>query len=126
VNQHELPTSNRIGTPRPPIAIGRPEFDEACDALASADVPLKADRDQAWRDLSGWRVNYDTPLLYLAELVTAALCPLDCRPVTRGTGADSAVEMGVAAHHTSRQDRIAFLISARLHIFDATGGPTSR
>ncbi len=58
-----------------PIAIARPEFEQACEALAAAGVPLKADRDQAWRDFSGWRVNYDTPLLYLAELVTAPYAP---------------------------------------------------
>lgn len=67
-----------------PIAIARAEFDQACEALTAADVPLKADRDQAWRDFSGWRVNYDTPLLYLAELVTAPYAPwtADRSPVT--------------------------------------------
>lgn len=58
-----------------PIAITRPEFEQACNALAAAGVPLKDDRDRAWRDFSGWRVNYDTPLLYLAELVTAPYAP---------------------------------------------------
>ena len=69
-----------------PISISRPEFEQACDALAAAAVPLKADRDQAWRDFSGWRVNYDTPLLYLAELVTAPYAPwtADRSPVARG------------------------------------------
>lgn len=68
-----------------PIAITRPEFEEACRALAAAGVPLKADRNQAWRDFSGWRVNYDTPLLYLAELVTAPYAPwtADRSPVAR-------------------------------------------
>ncbi len=33
--------------------------------------PLKPDRDQAWRDFAGWRVNYDTVLLSLASMVTA-------------------------------------------------------
>lgn len=71
--------------PTDPIAITRHEFEQACDALASAGVPLKADRDQAWRDFSGWRVNYDTPLLYLAQLVTAPYAPwtADRSPVAR-------------------------------------------
>lgn len=65
--------------PRPkpddPISIRRQEFDEACDRLAEAGVELKPDRDQAWRDFSGWRVNYDEPLLALCSLVTAPYAP---------------------------------------------------
>jgi hypothetical protein len=38
-------------------------------------VPLNADRDQAWRDFAGWRVNYDTVLLALARLTMAAPAP---------------------------------------------------
>jgi hypothetical protein len=34
-------------------------------------VPLKADRDQAWRDWAGWRVNYDRVLVSLTQLVVA-------------------------------------------------------
>ena len=34
-----------------------------CDRMAAAGVPLVADRDQAWRDFAGWRVNYDRALL---------------------------------------------------------------
>ena len=36
---------------------------------------LKADRDQAWRDFVGWRVNYDQVLLALAALVMAPYAP---------------------------------------------------
>lgn len=57
--------------PDQPISITREEFDEACKELAAADVPLKADRDQAWQDFAGWRVNYDTVLLELADLMMA-------------------------------------------------------
>ena len=39
--------------------------------MAAAGVPLVADRDQAWRDFAGWRVNYDKPLVALAGLVMA-------------------------------------------------------
>ncbi len=51
--------------PRPtdPISIGRDEFDDACERLAAAGIPIRADRDQAWRDFAGWRVNYDQALL---------------------------------------------------------------
>jgi hypothetical protein len=61
--------------PDDPISIAREEFDAACDALAEAGVPLNADRDQAWRDFSGWRVNYDTVLLALAALTVAPYAP---------------------------------------------------
>lgn len=59
--------------PRPddPIAISRDEFDEACDQLAAAGVPLRRDLDQAWVDFAGWRVNYDGVLLALAALTDA-------------------------------------------------------
>ncbi len=59
--------------PRPddPISVTRQEFDFVCAALEAAGVPLKADRDQAWRDFAGWRVNYDTVLIALATLVFA-------------------------------------------------------
>jgi hypothetical protein len=57
--------------PDAPISIARTEFDAACDELAADGVPLKADRDQAWRDFAGWRVNYDAVLLRLAGLIMA-------------------------------------------------------
>lgn len=63
--------------PRPddPISISREEFDQVCERLTAAGVPLRADRDQAWRDFAGWRVNYDTVLLSLAELTMAPYAP---------------------------------------------------
>jgi hypothetical protein len=54
-----------------PITIGRDEFDAVHERLAAAGVPLKADRDQAWIDFAGWRVNYDTVLIALAGLTMA-------------------------------------------------------
>jgi len=38
-------------------------------------VPLVADRDQAWRDFAGWRVNYDAVLVGLCDLVMAPPAP---------------------------------------------------
>jgi hypothetical protein len=58
-----------------PISIARTEFDAACDQLAAGNVPLKDDRNQAWADFAGWRVNYDTVLLSLAGLVMAPYAP---------------------------------------------------
>jgi hypothetical protein len=63
--------------PRPtdPISITREEFDEVCDQLRDLGLPMKPDRDQAWRDFAGWRVNYDTALLALSGLLMAPYSP---------------------------------------------------
>ena len=45
------------------------------DQLAAGGVPVRADRDQAWRDFAGWRVNYDTVLVILAGFVMAPYAP---------------------------------------------------
>ena len=58
-----------------PISIAREEFEQACDALAEQGVPLVSDRDQAWRDFRGWRVNYDRVLIALCGLTMAPPAP---------------------------------------------------
>lgn len=62
---------NEDPNPTDPISVTRTEFDEVCDAWAELGVPLKPDRDQAWRDFAGWRVNYDSVLVGLAVLTMA-------------------------------------------------------
>ncbi|MDZ4764339.1 MAG: hypothetical protein SGI73_07270 [Chloroflexota bacterium] len=57
--------------PGDPISISRQEFDAAYNELVAQGVPVKADREQAWKDFAGWRVNYDVPLLALAALTMA-------------------------------------------------------
>ena len=61
--------------PSDPISISRAEFDAVLDHLEAEGVPIKSDRDQAWRDFVGWRVNYDTVLLALAEITVAPYAP---------------------------------------------------
>ncbi len=61
--------------PTDSISIQREEFDEVADELATAGIPLKANREQAWVDYKGWRVNYDVPLIALARLVMAPYAP---------------------------------------------------
>jgi hypothetical protein len=61
--------------PNDPITVTRGEFDSAYDRLAGAGVPLRPDRDEAWRNYAGWRVNYDTVLVALAELTMAPMAP---------------------------------------------------
>lgn len=62
---------NAAPKPEDPISISRDEFDAVCNMLAARGVPMQADREQAWRDFAGWRVNYDTVLLSLAALTLA-------------------------------------------------------
>jgi hypothetical protein len=61
--------------PTDQISITRDEYDDVLAQLAELGVPLKSDRDQAWRDFAGWRVNYDTVLLSLCGLLMAPLSP---------------------------------------------------
>lgn len=61
--------------PTDPISVTRAEFDEMLARLEQAGVPLRADRDGAWRDFSGWRVNYDTVLVALAAFTVAPPAP---------------------------------------------------
>jgi len=61
--------------PTDPISITRAEFDATWEQFTDAGMPLVADRDQAWRDYSGWRVNYDRPLVSLASFVDAPSIP---------------------------------------------------
>jgi hypothetical protein len=87
--------------PTDPISITREEFDEVLDHLDDVDTPLKEDRERAWRDFCGWRVNYDTVLLQLANLTMA--------PVARWTSDRSPVGHPPAVlrlrHRKERQAR---------------------
>jgi hypothetical protein len=62
---------NKNPRPDDPISVTREEFEAVYEWLAAAGLPLKPDLDQAWRDFSGWRVNYDEVLLILAGLTMA-------------------------------------------------------
>jgi hypothetical protein len=57
--------------PADSISISREEFEEVLDELARNAVPVKTDREKAWRDFAGWRVNYDSSLLAICRLVMA-------------------------------------------------------
>lgn len=61
--------------PSDPIAIQRDEFDAVLDVLASEGVAIVDDRDQAWRDFAGWRVNYESALLGLADMLRVPYAP---------------------------------------------------
>jgi hypothetical protein len=61
--------------PDDPISIAREEFDEVYEHLGGRGLPVKPDRERAWRDYQGWRVNYDAVLIALAALVMAPYGP---------------------------------------------------
>lgn len=49
-------------SPGDPISISKTRFFALLDDLGASGLPVKADRELAWRDFAGWRVNYDAPL----------------------------------------------------------------
>jgi hypothetical protein len=67
----DIPNPQGPHYPDHPICVDRKEFDELLNQLAAAGLPLKPDREQAWRDFAGWRVNYDRALILLCGLVMA-------------------------------------------------------
>ena len=52
-----------------------PASAEVYDRLAAAGLEVNPDRDQAWRDFVGWRVNYDVVLVTLCAMVMAPYAP---------------------------------------------------
>ena len=57
-------------SPTDPISVPREGFDVAYEQFVAAGVPV-VEREQAWLDWAGWRVNYDAALVGLA-LLTAS------------------------------------------------------
>jgi hypothetical protein len=71
----DIPHPHDPHYPQTPICVDRAEFDSVIDQLAAAGLPLKPDREQAWKDFAGWRVNYDRSLILLCGLVMAPSAP---------------------------------------------------
>ena len=71
----DIPHPHDPHYPADPISVTRAEFDAVLDKLSAAGVPMKADREQAWKDFAGWRVNYDRVLLSICSLVMAPQAP---------------------------------------------------
>jgi len=67
----DIPYPHDPHFPDVPISISRDEFESVLNQLSEAGLPLKPDRDQAWQDFAGWRVNYDHTLLALCNLIMA-------------------------------------------------------
>ena len=62
---------NPTPTPDDVTSVTREKFDAVADELEAAGLPLRADRDAAYRDFNGSRAGYDRPLLALSRLVLA-------------------------------------------------------
>lgn len=74
-NYFDIPNPQSPIYPIDPITVTREEFDEVLKKLEDAGLPIKPDREQAWKDFAGWRVNYDRALLVLCSLVMAPPAP---------------------------------------------------
>jgi hypothetical protein len=70
-NYFDIPNPQDPHYPEDSISVTRQEFDTVLDQLSQAGLPVKIDREQAWHDFSGWRVNYDRVLVILCGLVMA-------------------------------------------------------
>jgi hypothetical protein len=66
-----IPTIARPARAGDPILVTRAEYDAAVGELARAGLPLRPDREQAWLDFAGWRVNYEHALLRLSSVIMA-------------------------------------------------------
>ncbi len=89
--------------PGDPVSISRAEYDMVCERFVEVGIPLKADREQAWRDFVGWRVNYDTPLLALAALTDAPEVPWSSDRIT-GNYRDLLAQAREAKRHPRTDD----------------------
>lgn len=74
-NYFDIPSPQNPQYPAVPICVERHEFEEVLERLAAAGLPIKADREKAWQDFAGWRVNYDRALILLCGLVMAPQAP---------------------------------------------------
>jgi hypothetical protein len=74
-NYFDIPNPHDPHYPENSICVERGEFDSVLDQLAAAGLPLKPDREQAWKNFAGWRVNYDRSLILLCGLIMAPKAP---------------------------------------------------
>ncbi|HEX9070264.1 MAG TPA: hypothetical protein VF807_15950 [Ktedonobacterales bacterium] len=84
------------------ISISREDFEKACDKLIMKGLAVKADRDKAWQDYAGWRVNYDVALLALCRLFIAPITAWSSDRAWHGTPHTSVAR--VMSHEGLRSD----------------------
>lgn len=71
----DIPIQKNPRYPETSISVTREEYDDLINRLEQAGLPIKPDREQAWLDFAGWRVNYDRVLLILCALVMPPRTP---------------------------------------------------
>ena len=71
----EVQINEKPTFPEVPISITQQEFDEAYDLMKAQGLALNPDKQKAWMDFAGWRVNYDRVLMALSELTMAPTAP---------------------------------------------------
>ena len=76
--------------PGDPISITKDEFMQACDELVEAGIPVHDDREKAWFDFTGWRVNYDVPLVSHRRFHHDAVRAVVVRPLVALSTLDTA------------------------------------
>lgn len=74
-NYFDIPNPQDPHYPETSICVDRSEFESVVDQLVAAGLPINADREKAWQDFAGWRVNYDRALILLCGLVMAPTAP---------------------------------------------------
>jgi ABC-type multidrug transport system fused ATPase/permease subunit len=74
-NYFDIPNPQDPHYPETSICVEREEFETVLNQLAAAGLPLKPDREQAWKNFAGWRVNYDRSLILLCGLIMAPKAP---------------------------------------------------
>jgi len=74
-NYFDIPNPQDPHFPQTSICVERAEFDAVLDQLDAAGLPLKPNREKAWQDFAGWRVNYDRSLILLCGLIMAPTAP---------------------------------------------------
>jgi hypothetical protein len=74
-NYFDIPNPQQPHYPEVSICVDREEFDAVLNQLDAAGLPLKPNREKAWQDFAGWRVNYDRSLILLCGLVMAPTAP---------------------------------------------------
>ncbi len=96
-NHFDQPVPQDPHFPADQISIHRSEFDAVLEQLEAAGLPLKPDRERAWTDFGGWRVNYDASLISICSLVMAPFAAwssdrgMISMPIHRGVRAAAAV-----------------------------------
>ncbi len=71
----DVPYNRDPHWPEDGIVLTREQFDQASATLAQEGIPLVDDLDKAWIDFAGWRVNYESVLMALAEITMAPSAP---------------------------------------------------